>query len=71
MATAVICPHCKRTIREEQRYLMSADPERPGLLGCLRGEAGEAWRVFVTVAVCMLVVLLITGLSLAVRTWSG
>ncbi len=46
---------------------MSRDSERPGLLGCLRGEAGEAWRVFVTVAVCILVVLLVTGLSLAVR----
>jgi hypothetical protein len=23
----MICPHCHRTIREEQRYLMSRDPE--------------------------------------------
>jgi hypothetical protein len=23
----MICPHCKETIREEQRYLMSADPD--------------------------------------------
>jgi hypothetical protein len=22
----MICPHCARTIREEQRYLMSVDP---------------------------------------------
>ncbi len=63
----MICPHCKRTIREEQRYLMSADPERPGLLDSLRGEAGEAWRIFVTVAVCVLVVLMFTGLSVALR----
>jgi hypothetical protein len=23
----MICPHCNRTIREEQRYLMSIDPD--------------------------------------------
>ena len=23
----MICPHCNRTIREEQRYLMSVDPD--------------------------------------------
>jgi hypothetical protein len=23
----MICPHCSNTIREEQRYLMSRDPE--------------------------------------------
>jgi hypothetical protein len=66
-AASMICPHCHRTIREEQRYLMSVDPERPGLLDSLRGEAGEPWRLFVTVAVCVLVVLLITGLSLAAK----
>lgn len=66
----MICPHCHRTIHEEQRYLMSVDPERPGLLGSLRGDGGEAWRSFVTIAVCMLAVLLITGLSVAVRQLS-
>jgi hypothetical protein len=40
----MICPHCHRTISEQQRYLMSADPEKPGLLDCLRGEAGDGWR---------------------------
>lgn len=61
----MICPHCQRTIQEQQRYLMSADPDKPGLLGSLRGERGEAWRMFVMIAVCVLVVLLITGLSAA------
>ncbi|HEY2162018.1 MAG TPA: hypothetical protein VGH24_11985 [Solirubrobacteraceae bacterium] len=23
----MICPHCSKTIREEQRYLMSVDPD--------------------------------------------
>lgn len=23
----MICPHCARTIREEERYLMSRDPD--------------------------------------------
>jgi hypothetical protein len=67
----MICPHCHRTIREERRYLMSVDPEKPGLLGCLRGDGGEGWRLFVTVAVCILAVLLITGLSLLARHWGG
>lgn len=61
----MICPHCQRTIREEERNLMSVDPERPDLIGSLRGEGGEAWRIFVTAAVCLLAVLLITGLSVA------
>jgi hypothetical protein len=63
----MICPDCHRTIREEQPYLMSSDPDRPGLLACLSGQAGEAWRLFVTVAVCVLAVLVITGVSAAVR----
>jgi hypothetical protein len=67
----MICPHCNKTIREEQRYLMSSDPEKPGLLGSLRGEGGEPWRVFITVAVCVLGVLLITGLSVAVQGFGG
>jgi hypothetical protein len=64
----MICPHCQKTIREEQRYLMSSNPDKPGLLGSLRGEGGEPWRVFITVAVCIVGVLLITGLSAAIRT---
>jgi hypothetical protein len=67
----MICPHCHQTIREEQRQLMSVDPDKPGLIESLRGEGGEPWRLFVTVAVCALAVLLITGLSLAVGHWTG
>lgn len=63
----MICPHCNQTIREEQRYLMSSDPNKPGLFESLRGEAGEGWRLFVTVAVCVLAVLIITGFSVALR----
>ncbi len=50
---------------------MSADPEKPGLIGSLRGDGGEAWRLSVTIAVCVLSVLLITGLSVAVRHLVG
>jgi hypothetical protein len=67
----MICPHCNRTIREEQRYLMSSDPDKPGLFGSLRGEGGEAWRLFVTIALCVLAVLLITGLSVALKHWGA
>lgn len=63
----MICPHCQKTIREEQRYLMSVDPAKPGLIDSLRGEGGEGWRLFVTIGLCMLAVLIITGVSLAVR----
>jgi hypothetical protein len=63
----MICPHCNRTIREEQRYLMSTDPEKPGLFESLRGEGGEGWRVFVTTALCLLGALLLTAALVAVR----
>jgi hypothetical protein len=63
----MICPHCQRRIEDERRYLMSSDPEKPGLFESIRGEGGEGWRIFVTVAVCLLAVLILTGLSLAVR----
>ena len=63
----MICPHCNRTIREEQRYLMSSDPDRPGLFESLSGEGGEGWRLFVTAAVCLIAVLVLTGVIVAVR----
>jgi hypothetical protein len=63
----MICPHCHQTIREEQRHLMAVDPDKPGLIGSLRGDGGEAWRLFVTVALCVLAVLLITGLMAIIK----
>lgn len=58
------CSHGQRTIREERRYPRSVDPERPGLVGCLRGDASEAWRM--TVPACISAGLVITALPLAV-----
>jgi hypothetical protein len=58
------CSHRQRTIREEQGYPRSVDPERPGLVGCLRGDAIDARRM--TVPVCISAGLVITGLPLAV-----
>ena len=46
---------------------MSVDPDRPGLFASLRGDGGDRWRLFVTVATCLLAVLLITGLSALIR----
>jgi hypothetical protein len=60
------CRECGRPLG----YLMQAHHDQPGLIGSLKGERGEVWRVFVTVAVCLLVVLAITGLSQLV-TGSG
>jgi hypothetical protein len=53
------CRECGRPLG----YLMQEDHRRPGLAKSLRGEGGEAWRIYVTVAVCVLAVLLITGVS--------
>jgi hypothetical protein len=41
---------------------MSEHHDQPGLIGSLRGERGEGWRLFVTVAVCVLAVLVLTGI---------
>jgi hypothetical protein len=67
----MICPHCNRTIREEQRYLMSSDPDKPGLFESLSGEGGERWRLFVTASLCLLAVLVITGVSAAIQQLGG
>ncbi len=58
----VICPHCGRTVREEERYLMSADPEAPRFGELLRGEGqrlhqalakiGALGVIFVVAVVC-------------------
>lgn len=53
------CRECGRPLG----YLMQEHHDKPGLIDSLRGEGGEAWRVFVTIAVCVLVVLAITGAS--------
>jgi hypothetical protein len=46
---------------------MSLDPDRPGLFGSLSGEGGEGWRLFVTAALCLLGVLVLTAVLVAVR----
>jgi hypothetical protein len=55
------CSECGRPLG----YLMSEHHDQPGLIGSLKGERGEGWRLFVTVAVCVLVVLALTGISQA------
>lgn len=39
----MIGPRCQRTIREGAALSDELDPERPGLLGCLRGETGDGF----------------------------
>lgn len=51
------CPTCGRSLG----HLMTTHPEAPGLLDSLRGEGGERRRVLVTIALCVLVVLVVTG----------
>jgi hypothetical protein len=40
---------------------MEMHPDRPGLTEILSGESTEAQRIFVTIALCVLVTLLIVG----------
>lgn len=51
------CPTCGKTIGT----LMETHPDKPGLIEILSGGAGEFMRVIVTVAVCLLFVLLVVG----------
>ncbi|HTX31115.1 MAG TPA: hypothetical protein VMD09_07005 [Solirubrobacteraceae bacterium] len=41
---------------------MSVDPDRPGLLGILRGEAGASLRLLLVIALCVLGTLFLTAL---------
>jgi hypothetical protein len=40
---------------------MEARPDQPGLLEILRGESGEAHRIIVTIALCVIVSLAIVA----------
>jgi hypothetical protein len=40
---------------------MQTHHDQPGLIDSLKGEGGEARRVLVTIAVCVLAVLIVTG----------
>lgn len=51
------CPTCGKPTG----YLMEMKADAPGLLGILRGESGEAQRVIITIALCVLVALAITA----------
>jgi len=51
------CPTCGKTTGT----LMESHPDRPGLLQILQGESGEAYRVVVTVALCIVVALAIVA----------
>ena len=51
------CPVCGKP----RGMLMESHGDKlPGLMALLRGEAGEFMRLGVTIAVCLLVVLLLT-----------
>ena len=51
------CPTCGKTTGT----LMEVHPERPGLIQILTGESTEAHRIFVTIALCVIVTLAIVG----------
>lgn len=64
-------PHSRMAHGADERQLMSVDPTKPGLLESLRGEGGEAWPLFVTVGICLLIVLPATGFLVAARNAFG
>ena len=51
------CPTCGKTTGT----LMETHADRPGLLQILTGESGEAHRIMVTVALCIIVTLIIVA----------
>jgi hypothetical protein len=51
------CPTCGKTIGT----LMESHPDRPGLIQMLSGETGEANRIILTIALCVLVALAIVA----------
>ena len=51
------CPTCGKTTGT----LMETRADRPGLMQILQGESGEAQRIMVTVALCIVVALAIVA----------
>jgi hypothetical protein len=51
------CPTCGKTTGT----LMEMHPDRPGLIQILTGESTETHRIFVTIALCVIVTLAIVG----------
>ena len=56
------CPTCGKTTGT----LMETHADRPGLMQILQGESGEAQRIIVTVALCIVVALAIVATEGAV-----
>jgi hypothetical protein len=51
------CPTCGKTTGT----LMEVHPDKPGPIEILSGGAGEFMRILLTVAVCLLFVLIVVG----------
>ena len=51
------CPTCGKTTGT----LMESRADQPGLMEILRGESGEAHRIVVTIALCVIVSLAIVA----------
>ena len=47
--------------------LMEVHPDKPGLIEILSGGAGDFMRILVTIAVCLLFVLLVVGAEAILR----
>jgi hypothetical protein len=57
------CPTCGKTIGT----LMESHPDKPGLIGIISGEAGDVPRILLTIALCVLAVLVIVSTEVVFR----
>lgn len=57
------CPTCGKTIGT----LMETHPDKPGLLEILSGRSTEAYRILLTLAVCVLAALAIVATEAVFR----
>ncbi|MBV8955783.1 MAG: hypothetical protein JO153_09010 [Solirubrobacterales bacterium] len=57
------CPTCGKTIGT----LMESHPDKPGVIEILSGETGDAYRIAVTIALCVIVALAIVATEVLFR----
>jgi hypothetical protein len=57
------CPTCGKTMGT----LMESHPDKPGVVGIMSGESGDAHRVLLTIALCLLATLAIVATEVLFR----
>lgn len=60
MESKRVCPECGAQLHR-RAYLMALDPDAPDARAILRGESGDAARLALTLVLCVLAALILTG----------